>query len=366
MSRRMPQQQKHEVPGLDLSQPLGSVGSVGGSNPPEARNFNAKANIPAKFANTGGIAGRIHADHAHEAKLGYNQPGKIGRINGTQRLRDEAMSLKGEAAGASAARRQEIGRRIVALTAELEIVAGRWTEDKEKLPTSFKPVPKRAAAALPNGVAEKQDGRSFFRSNAEYGLMNYPGLNLPRGMGQRQQPRHGRRAARRGIGASMERTMHLASTGDVGMGASLSDVEARERQQLLQRQYQRPGQREDVATKAFHAGQGVVRGHAPNHHLEPTLGYRVPTDVDAIAAERRIAMEAAAAPPRQTTPLAGQTQIISRGSLHTPSVRSVPGHTKYFGRNQSVEVKYAEAVFKATGYNPHVGRPTATSPSGPI
>ena len=112
--------------------------------------------IPAKFANTGGIAGRIHADRAREAKIGYHAPGKIGRRSETQRLRDEAQALKGEAAGASAARRSEIARRMVALTAELELMAGRWTEDSAVLPTNFKPVAKTAASALPNGVAEKQ------------------------------------------------------------------------------------------------------------------------------------------------------------------------------------------------------------------
>jgi hypothetical protein len=322
--------------------------------------------IPARHANTGGIAGRIHADRARDSSIGVRQPGKIGRISHTQRLREEAMALKGEAAEASAARRNEIARRMVELTAEVELVEGRWTTDAEHLPTSFRPVPKRAAAALPNGVAEKHDTRSFFRSNAEYGMMNDPGLNIPRGTGGRHPPLHGRRSGRCGIDVRYP-TMHLgAGADDEDLGASVSDVEARERQKAVQRQQQRLGRREDVATKAFFAGQSVVRGHAPNHHLEPSLGYQVHVDAAAIAAERRVKMAAAATSPRPATPLAGQTQIISRGSLHTPSVRSVPGHTKYFGRNQSVEVKYAEAVFKATGYNPHASRPSATSRSGPI
>ena len=189
-------------------------------------------------------------------------------------------------------------------------------------------------------------------------MMNDPGLNIPRGTGQRQPPRHGRRAARRGVDNNQRFATMRLSAEDADLGSSLSDVEARERQRLVQRQQHRGSRRDDIATKAFHAGQDVIRGHAPNHHLEPTLGYQVrfqhgvqgnsrdfpsisrqhwahnrcetaqvQVDPDAIAAERRASMAATAAPPRQSTPLAGQTQLISRGSLHTPSVPVSAPHT---------------------------------------
>ena len=75
-----------------------------------------------------GILGRIYADKDEERRSGRHQPGKIGRISETQRLRDEAALLKQEVAGASATRKQEIAKRMVALTAELELMSLGWEE----------------------------------------------------------------------------------------------------------------------------------------------------------------------------------------------------------------------------------------------
>lgn len=317
--------------------------------------------------NTGGIVGRIFADRADELKEGRRRPGKIGRRSETQRLRDEAAALKTEAAGASAKRRQQIASRMVALTAELELMTLGWEETAAaELPKSFAP-PRPAPAEVTQQMAQKRDTRSFFRSNAEYGMLEDPAIALPRG-GGRQPPRHGRRSkVRRGMDVRYP-TMHLGGAAGAGdLAASVPEELDRARDVLVRKQGQRSQDRDQIFAKAFRAGQDVVQGHAPNHHLEPALGFSVPVAADAIAAEHHRARAAAAQQPaaRGGTPLAGQTQIIHGGRAHTPSI---PAHSKYFGRNVSNEVAYAEAVYKATGVNPHVGRSAATKTarSGPI
>ena len=75
-----------------------------------------------------GIVGRIYTDREEALRAGRHLPGKIGRRSETQRLRDEAALLKQEAGRATAQRKQEIARRMVALTSELELMTLGWEE----------------------------------------------------------------------------------------------------------------------------------------------------------------------------------------------------------------------------------------------
>ena len=250
---------------------------------------------------------------------------------------------------------------MVALTAELELMTLGWEESTAaELPRTFAPQ-RTAPDEVTQEMAQKRDTRSFFRSNAEYGMLNDPALALPRGTG-RPPPRHGRRAkVRRGLDVRYP-TMHLSGAeGTGGLAMSLLEETQNARDVATRTQGQRLQQRDDVLKKAFQAGQDVVLGHAPNHHLEPTLGFEVPVRADDIALQRRAA-QPSPGPQRSATPLAGQTQFVR---AHTPSV---PTHSKYFGRSAAAETQYAEAVYRATGANPYVGRSAATrtARSGPI
>jgi hypothetical protein len=264
------------------------------------------------------------------------------------------------AGGATAQRKQEIAKRMVALTAELELMTLGWEESTAaELPRTFAPQCP-APDALAQEMAQKRDTRSFFRSNAEYGMLNDPALALPRGTG-RPPPRHGRRAkVRHGLDVRYP-TMHLSGSDGAGNLAASLPEETQHARDVSTRAHERLQRRDDVLKKAFQAGQNVVLGHAPNHHLEPTLGFEVPVRVEQIAPQRRAAQTSTGA-QRHGTPLAGQTQFIR---AHTPSV---PAHSKYFGRSAAPETQYAEAVYRATGANPYAGRPgaTRTARSGPI
>ncbi len=250
---------------------------------------------------------------------------------------------------------------MVALTAELELMTLGWEESTAaELPRTFAPQ-RPAPDEVAQQMAQKRDTRSFFRSNAEYGMLNDPALALPRGTGQ-PPPRYGRRAkVRRGLDVRYP-TMHLSGAGGAGdLTVSLPEATERAHDVAARMQGQRMQQRDDVLKKAFRAGQDIVLGHAPNHHLEPTLGFDVPVRAEEIALQRR-ALEVSTGAPRRGTPLAGQTQFVR---THTPSV---PEHSKYFGRSAGPETQYAEAVYRATGANPYAGKRAAarTARSGPI
>jgi len=289
----------------------------------------------------GGIAGRMHRDQRRAAREASREPRRLGRRGELQRLRDEAAALKGEAAMATAQRRQAIARRMAELTAEVQVASTRWQEDESET------IGTTGAPARPGPLKERADGRSFFRSNAEYGMLYEHAGALDRRQVARK-PVMGRRAGvRRGVDVRYP-TLELAPGTSYDFAGSVGEEEARARAMLLERQAQAQRTREGVANKAFSAGQSVMRGHAPAHTLEPTLGFAMagPPSTSKSAPERdSMRLRASLPAQRSGTPLAGQTQQWQE-----------PAHSKHYPRKISDETNYAEDVYKLTGANPYHGR----------